>query len=367
MRLVRSLLIVPFLVACGGEEKSDSAAAFRAAIPDRSQLEAPVADSAAAGRAIGDVATYPGQALPLAVGINGVVGSLIGVLEYVTSLPPTQVDDTRAVWGPFDDDNGVGKVAVWIAEAEEGDDFDYHYAFLRGMSDDLSTMTPVIIGGASPDPDNADRGTGIVLFDFEAIYEFEQANDPNFAQKDYTRGRFSAVFGRGEDEQNPGHELAMVVAIFRNFVSEDDPTAEPADLDYLYGEYIAPDWRADFMNYRLPVDVDADSDSSGTREDVEVQLALVNGGFGRADVFASGGSLGGETVEGIECWDTSVRRTFLEMAYSGDGGVLYAEGTEAGCSAPFNQALADTDIPSLADIAPEDYAALEGIAQNGLN
>src|SRR5690606_5509963 len=105
---------------------------------------------------------------------------------------------------------------AYIRDAGEGADFRYHYALLRGVSNDVSTLAPVIWGGANPDATDPDRGSGITLWDFEANYAWEEANNPNFGNEPLDRGRFVTLYGAGPDENDPNSEVALVLASFRN-------------------------------------------------------------------------------------------------------------------------------------------------------
>ncbi len=376
MRKMLSLMMLGALLsACGSESTDDEVrlAAYKAALPSRAALEAPHATAEASTRAVGDLALFPASSVPVVLGINGTVGWVIDVLEAVTDLPPTvyNSDTKEYVWGPFPNDDGVGYVSVYIKENGPDDDFQYTYAFVRGINRDLANSTVVVAGGATPlDPEGDDPstnednefGSGVLFVDFDADLAFDEQHDPTTDPAERDKGKFVAVFGRGPDENDPSTTVAMVVAAFRNFVPGGD-IAEPASVDYLYGQVEHAEWKADFLNYRLPVDLTEDQ----VGEDTEVQIAFINDGFGRADVLASGGSLmAGETVQATECWGDQFDRTYLDISTNVNGGFSYTEGEMSGCVAPFDQPLADLDIPTLADIPPEDYAELVRVAENGI-
>ncbi len=342
-------------------------AEYRAALPSKAALraEAPQPTSA---KMLGDPAIYPHSSWPIVEGINGAVENMIDVLDTVVSLPPTfyNSETLEFVWGPYPNDDGVGYIAAYIKDTQTDEDFRYQYAFLRGASNDLATLTPIIWGGATPDPTNDDHGVGVTLWDFEANRAFEEANDPAYDENAGNRGRFAALYAAGNDEDEPANEVAYVVSVFRNFVPEDNPTADPTDLDYFYGHYVAPEHTLDFLDYEAAFDVSDPAD--GIAEDVGVRLAFLDEGTGRAEADAMNGSLAAnQSVEAVECWDTAIDQTYLsfELLESGDVLDSYVDGELTNCGL-FQATLDDLQIPSLQDIDPTLLAALDDAAENGV-
>ncbi|MEM6731650.1 MAG: hypothetical protein AAF658_08845 [Myxococcota bacterium] len=373
---IAGTLFLALIAGCSESNSEEDArlARFKSALPSTEALSAPTGTQDASTRAVGDVALFPASSVDIVQGINGTVAWVVTVLDFVTNFEPTFYNsETREyVWGPFENDDGVGFVSVYIKENDPGSEFQYTYGFVRGATRDLANTAVVIAGGGTPlDPENDDPNTvddnefgqGVLFVDFDADLAFDLENDPTTDVGERDRGKFVAVFGKNADEEDPDATLSSVVAAFRNFVPAGE-TAEPTDLDYLYGVYETDEWKADFLNYRLGIEID---ENTSAREDTEVQLAFVNDGIGRAEVLATGGSLGaGESITAIECWGEDFDRTYLDIQTNVDGGYTYIEGSEAGCFAPFNQPLGNLDIPSLADIAEEDFAEIANIAENGL-
>ncbi|RMH38621.1 MAG: hypothetical protein D6689_19010 [Deltaproteobacteria bacterium] len=357
--------------ACAAEDDGsiDEAklATFRAAIPSKARLSAP-APKASTAAALGDPALYPTTSWPLVEGINGAVGSMIDLLEAIVALPPTvyNSDTDEFVWGPWPSDDGVGYVAAYIRDTHGTEDFRYQYALLRGASNDLATLTPVVWGGATPDPDNDDHGVGVTLWDMEADRAFREANDPNFDPAAGDRGRFAALYGAGDDPDAPENEMAFVVAVFRDWVPADEPAAEPTDLDYFYGRYITAEHTIDFIDYE--VDIDVSDPADGIAEAVGVRMAFLDEGTGRAEADAANGSLAAnQTVEAVECWDTSLSETYLrfDLIESGSVAQSISDGDLANCGL-FQASLDDLDIPSLQDVDADLMAALDDVATNGV-
>lgn len=362
-----SLLSTALLVGCVAEESTDIdqqlLTEYRGAIPTLSQLEA--AEVQGTTTALGEPAVLPTTSYPIVEGINGGVAMLIGLVEAVVELPPTvfNSDTQEFVWGPFDNDDGVGFVAVYIRDTGSDEDFRYHYAFLRGIDNDLANMTPVIVGGSSPGEDE-DHGVGLALIDFEASYQFEQAHNPDADSLEMERGRVAYLFAAGPDDEDPNNEGAFVIAAFRDFVSADEPDATPIALDYMYGRYVDnnENHTLDFLNWKAPMDVDEDGSAA---EDLDIRMAFFDEGIGRAEAIVTGGDLdAGASASLTECWDTSISQTFIRMELSGDGRIVLEEGNPEDCGA-FNTSLASLGIPAIDDIDAELRTGLSTLASTG--
>ncbi|MEO1172357.1 MAG: hypothetical protein AAFX94_09930 [Myxococcota bacterium] len=270
-RIAVTMAMATMVMACGEEAVDDpqadgpEVAEFKAALPSRAALEAPAVTADASTRAVGDLAMFPASSLGLVEGVNGTVGWVVDLLEAVTELPPTiyNSDSDEYVWGPFENDDGPGFVSVYIRRNPASDDFEFTYAFLRGIGRDLANTTAVIVGGATPiDTENDDPSTsednefgeGSLFVDFDADRAFDEEFDPNFDPAASDRGKFVAIFGKGPDEDDPEQINSVVIAAFRDFSSANDPSA-PIDLDYLYGTVETDEFSAGFLNYRIPIDI----------------------------------------------------------------------------------------------------------------
>ncbi|MEL6545629.1 MAG: hypothetical protein AAFQ82_13440, partial [Myxococcota bacterium] len=148
-----TLVIAIGLGACSENTEDDARlASYKAALPSRAALAAPEGTAQASTRAVGDVALFPASSVPVVTGINGTVGWVIDTLEAVTDLPPTvfNSDSKEYLWGPFENDDGVGFISVYIRENEPDADFAYTYAFVRGIDRDIANASVIIAGGATP-------------------------------------------------------------------------------------------------------------------------------------------------------------------------------------------------------------------------
>ena len=337
---------------------------YRASIPSMDQLSVST-PTASQSSAVGDPAIYPASSYDIATGVNGSIADIIETMRFVVMQEPTLYNSATAefLWGPYESDDGMGTVAAYIVEAGPLEDFQYHYALLRGTDNDVDGMTPVIWGGATPNPNNDDHGAGITMWDFEADYQFR--TDNGLDTTDVPRGRFIAVYGK-EPGQN-GEEVTMAVAAFRNFMPGDDPVAEPVDLDYLYGRVEADGNTLDFLDWQANLDVD-DDPARPAAEDVGVRMAFLNEGVGRAESHAMNGDLDvGQTAIGVECWDASLNQSYLMFEASTDGNVDFtvSDGDPADCGL-FQDDLTTLGIPALEDVPAELTDALDRAAEFGI-
>jgi hypothetical protein len=301
------------------------------------------------------------------LGINGSVGGIVDTMKTIVAAEPTiyNAETKEFVWGPYPNDDGVGTVAAYIKDQGEGADFRYAYALLRGMDQDLAKMSPVIWGGATPDATTEDHGAGVTLWDFEANFAFETANNPDVAKTPLDRGRFVAVYAKGKNDKG---DFGIVLAAVRKFVPKDEPMNTPADLDYFYGQFKDATNQMDFVDWGGNVDISNDP-AKVLAENLTVHLAFFNDGTGRGEATASGGDLAmGQTAEIVECWDKTISQSYLSFATSTNGtsdGAPAMEGEVASCGY-FQKSLKDLGVPSLADVDAELKAALDDVATNGI-
>lgn len=339
-------------------------AVYREALPTRTQLEAS-RTTPSSQALLGAPALYPHSSAELVEGVNGAVENTVNLLELVTAAPPTiyNSDTKEFFWGPWAGDD-YGYVAAYIKDTGEDGDFRFEYAFLRGASNDMATLTPIVYGGATPDADNKDHGVGVTVWDMTADNAFAAEYDPNYDAAAHGSGRFAALFGAGPDEADASKDMAFVVAVFRDFVPEGEQDAEPVDLDYFYGRSVSAEATFDFVDYETQWDVDDDQ----IKENIGVRMAFLDEGTGRAEADAIGGSLeNNQRFDVVECWDTSLNETYLSEQLTQDGVSSQAGslGAPEDCGA-FNLSLDDLGVPRLEDIDAELIAALDEVASNGL-
>jgi len=371
-----ALVLCSALWGCGDESNGYDPVLleqYRSALPTRSTLAASTPQTVT--RDVGDPALYPRASWQLVKGVNAAVAGIVDTLEAVTSFPPTvfNSETQEFVWGPWDFENEPGMVAAFIRKEPEGADFRYVYVLLRGVGNDLATYKPVILGTASPDPEDEEHGLGITLWDFDASADFLATEFPDdYVADEVPHGRFIALYLSGHDPDAPENEVAWVVAYMRDFVDANAAGKLPVDLDYFYGHFEnhAEELAVDFVNFEGTFDVTEPADS--VAEDIGVWMAFINNGAGRAQATASGGSLGESgSIAAVECWDASIDRTYLSFTGQDDGGAIsYLEpvaGTEALCSMPFSNDLATLGMPSLDNVDPDLEAAMISLAEGGVD
>lgn len=381
----RSLVLLPLLItACGPLPGADFDAAllaeFRAAVPTEAQLTASAPEPSSSARDVGDPALFPHQAVPTALAINGAVTNLVHFMRDVTSHQPTAYDGNSQefLWGPWDWAYDYGTVAAYVVRLPEGEDFEFAYALLRGeQGDAVEDMSMVLWGMANPDPLNDEDGLGVTLWDYTANDAFSAAHDPAYVPGSKATGRFAAIYHAGPDADDPAARSVWGVAAFRDFVGADE-TYDPRDLDYLYGRHTDADGlRVDFVDFDTALDVDEDGSAA---EDLRLRMAFINGGWGRAEVEASGGDMASdENATAIECWDNALGRQFLDYTqWSAGASQTYLEpagGDQSLCVVPdgsggtfplFANTLDQLAVPSLDDIDPTLMDALDCAAEGGV-
>jgi hypothetical protein len=294
----------------------------------------------------------------------------VRALQRIVALPPSLYDSSKRefLWGPWDNEDGFGKVSLYIRQNEETEEFRYSYALVRSVDGDIDEMTPVIWGSATPDPDDDDKGVGIGLWDVEANKAFEREHDPAYVGDAASGGgRFVMLYGHQEEGQR---EAFFNVAVFRDFVPADAGADQaPIDLDYFYGRVVESGGSViDFFDSEVSADLcdtspedcfenDAVADAD---ESLDFLAVFVNRGVGRAEATVSGGDLE-SPVSLVECWDALFDRTFIHMD---SGGAVVLE--DGACAAPMDQSMASLGLPSLSAIDTELLSALDCVARHGV-
>ena len=347
--------------------------AYLRAIPEEARLVAdvPTAEPEPGALTSTGSAVLAREGVKFARAVNEPARLMVQALRSIVQLPPTFFDSEKKqfVWGPWENDDGVGDVFVYIQQNAAGEDFEYSYALARSMQGDLASATPVIWGAATPDAADDQKAVGVTLWDLEANHAFELTHD--MSAPDQGRGRFVMVYGH----QTEGSRQAFFnVAVFRDFVPGDNPTADSVDIDYFYGRFLDGSGNSiDFVETTVSADIcDAASGTEPPRqacfdddavadqdESFHFVSLFINRGFGRAEATVSGGDVSGE-VSMTECWDPSLDQTFLRVASS-------ASNTEAGsCQAPTDQPMSALGLPSFATLDPALVEKLSCAAEHGV-
>jgi hypothetical protein len=385
MRLRAGISVLGLLSACGGDDEgppgasyeADTLAAYLRAIPEQDRLltGVPTLDEPKALTSPGD-AVLGAYGVEFARSVNRPVRALVATLRAIVSLPPTRFDAAgqRFLWGPWEHEDGVGHVALVIAENPAGADFQYTYLLLRSGDSTLEGATPVISGGSTPDADDPERGVGVALWDVDADRQFEI--DQGAADiADRGSGRFVTLFGHEASAQGDSY---FNLAVFRNFVPEqaaqENADGEPLDVDYFYGRFEG-DLRLDFVDSDVLANICAEDvascfgdtpTASPSAERFEYNAFFVNRGVGRAEARLSQGDLE-QSARFVECWNPGLRRTSFQVEGTGANVGIMMETLENGtCAAPADQSALDLGIPTLDDIDPALLGVMSCAAENGL-
>lgn len=359
----------------GDDYDSEELAEFRSAIPSPDRLAAVAPGEQPDPNALtrSGTAELAKLAVGSALAINAPAKAVVLTLEALTSIKPTLYDSEKQqfVWGPFDNDEGHGKVLAYIQKNPKDADFAYGYALVRLDGEDVSTGAPVIWGGATPlskADDEGDRsGTGVTLWDFEANRRFETDYDPDFdADAAADRGRFVMLFGRNDED---GARFKFNVAVFRDFVSKDGDRPDAIDADYFYGHFKGENGNlVDFVDWSMQADLcdegtdtcfDKKSDASNAAEQLDFRAAFLNRSIGRAEATVSAGDLT-QTVNVTECWDEDIDRAYIGLVV--DGATIAEEGA---CEEPFEQTIEALGVPTLDDIDPALLERMSCVAASG--
>jgi len=273
--------LLVLVVGCGGLEPAswmEQDEAFVVAVPDeaRTQMGKPRALQA---RDDGDTALTLQVLDPVVDALNAMTLDLLGVLDEIVSVPPTErTEDTRR-WGP----NYVAEYGITyqLDVRLEGDT--YLYEMLLDLGDTGEATNSVMAGSYTPDGDAAGAGgfdlLGVVL---EAMLPV------------------SGVSGTlAVDHQVDGAALGIGMDL-RGLEADDIDDLLVPDV-YTYGE------AADGGQMCFLAGVDW-MDGAAT-EQLLVLSRWGADGAGRADGTLSGGDLA-DPIEMIECWDDTGRATY---------------------------------------------------------
>ena len=378
----RSILAVMFaaaaLTGCAPDKGDDGysdeeLARYKSALPVRAALQLRTPPSSMAATLGAEPALYPGFAVPLAMQINGLVGGTLDIIEYVAAQEPTLYDseDLEFWWGPIPDAESAiegDHFSLFIHDRIDDADFNpgngdlrYEFAIIRGIGNDVSTLTPILYGQATPVEDT-DYGLGAFVYDFDNNVEFEDAHNPGHGP--LTSGRMATIFAKGPDENNPAADVTFVIAAFREFLPEDAGVgATAANVDYFWGNFVEGAFTFDFLDVEFAADV---IDDTTAVEDMGMKLAFFNSGIGRAEIGVTGGDVGAapNEVSAIECWDAAVTQTYLSFSLdTGGGPVLQGEAGVPGDCVWTAEEFAN--VPDLA-AAPDMLALVDLIADSGI-
>jgi hypothetical protein len=312
--IVAATVTLP-ITGCIPMERDDRSEVQRA-LPRADDVAIKVPEGAAASAyAVGDLADYYQITRRVSRDLNAGAAWVLVLVHTVVQFPATTIDGNVYTWGPH---SNALDPAEWRLTVTENADGTYDWAFdgrskLEADAEFLTVISGHAVPGLEPH-----RGSGSFLIDFDAS---EQVNP---LEND---GRGTAEIAY-DLENRDGTQATLSIQI--DTVEEIDGGERPVTLQYAYGENA--DGSGD-LQFQLHGDLD---DDGSQVEDALIRSRWLTDGAGRADVMASGGDLGSETVTASECWDSTFRRTY----YSDSNEWLPTEGDPNDC------AFADQDLPS---------------------
>ncbi|MBX3182692.1 MAG: hypothetical protein KIT72_19145 [Polyangiaceae bacterium] len=228
--------------------------------------------------------------------VNTVTYGILGsIWLLVTHVPPTEVTENEAVWGPYDD---ALKPDVVRFRMKRVDDH-YEYVLEGRPKSDASAPFSTVMSGLGYGKSHPEHGNGRFLVDLDTA----RALDPMSVDGDDT-GTVVIEHWLATGERH-------VIADHRETASERTVRAESRALEDGTGT--------------LFIDAHQDLEDSATpaMEDITLNVRWASSGAGRADFSFVGGDVG-ERMSYVECWSTSFTRSYL-------GAEGYEDGDAASC------------------------------------
>lgn len=289
-RSALAALVALSLAGCGVYSNDDLE--FLYALPSRAALQTQVPEAAQSrgglgvrrdGLAVGAPSKAHAETKEGSDALNALLLTVLDVLERVRTARPSERSEHRRVWGPFTDDRDrTRELRVVIERQDLGDGtLEYEWRWeVRRRADE--TWLVGASGFFAPTSD-VRRGTGELTWNAKAIREagFADAKDDREVES------LQVVYSTGSDPLQVNCEL----------------TRTDGELSYGYERY--EDGRgairfvlvADFYQPFLGQD----------RETLTIHSRWIADGSGRADMRISGGDLGLERRDAVECWDDTFR------------------------------------------------------------
>lgn len=261
------------LMACGDVSNDifDDDADFLAALPaaERQTVGFSEDTTEAEARGVGERAELVDLSVSIGSGVNAFVFNVLGLVDHVRTLPPTERTQDSRRWGPYTD----------------GCDVDATLLIARNLG-----VYDWSVSGHPPEGDDA-----VVLYGTHFSGTSVSAGDGSFV---WDQGRYSGWCGTAETGLvTVDYDNRDGVDLLVNVTGWGDGTTEPTDWRYAYSR---TESAGDFQ-YRTREDL-AD-DGSDELADVAVRDRWVPGTGGRSDAVVTGGGFGGAEWRWSQCWD----------------------------------------------------------------
>jgi hypothetical protein len=237
--------------------------------------------------------------------VNGGGAAVLILVKFVVSHPPTKVDATSAVWGPWTDRNDPVSWKVTVTKVGE---HKYDYKFEgrdKTMGD--GPFTVVLSGNHTAAVDAAGMpiegfGSGNFTLDWDARNTLPAPprdplnNQPDVGTASYSYARLSATADVSVDAQ------------FRQ-VRDNDHPGQRVDADYKYRQTPGAGGSMEFVHA-------APQNMTSKGATWAVKSRWTKDGAGRSDVKARGGDIpAGTEATANECWDSNYASRYANVSW----------------------------------------------------
>jgi hypothetical protein len=309
---MRSILALSLLSACGS---FDTGSAYHEDLlpqEDRVRINLPMDGATAKDAETGEWARYYVVTRNVTEHVNGLIGGVLGIVGYVTTLEPqwSDTDSRQAVWGPYSD-SGLDPVetGLWVTEEDDGS---YTWAlFQLPKGGDIETDATIIVTGIVDAGSTPDDASGVFQVDFTAANALDPA---------------AALVGTFTVEYTYDAAGGNAVAGFEDYGAENGGRI---DALYAYSQDAAGAGTMDLAWYD-------DVNATGVDEVLAMRTRWESTGDGRSDAVVTGGDLGADAVYASECWGGD----FVTAYWSDTIGLYETVGDVGAC------AYAESELPT---------------------
>ncbi len=314
-RLITAWMLASLLTGCGAPLSNrllEEDVLFRASLPAPEDVATTAPEDEADGaRDLGERAQLVKTTKAVSSLYNGIVWSLLGVVDSVVQSTPSRREDDRRVWGPFAGRKAGTSSILVVQRAQEGV-FSYSIdgaAVPRWAADEDTEWVPIMTGTFTRG-DSLREGEGQFVLDAAAWGIIDSRFDGGAGQLAVAHTR------RGE-----AVALDVVVA---GWLTE---RHGELDASYRFRRSAAGDG---FFEYDT---VDEVVGNGGEPESYIVRARWTPGRAGRGDFLLRGL---GDGAPGAECWDEDLGRTWWSFDPPGTE-FDQLEGVETDCVIAFEQ------------------------------
>ena len=226
--------------------------------------------------------------------VNGLIGSVLTMVDSLTEAPPSfsDVEANTAVWGPFSGPLEPSEYALFV---HLDDDTGVYTWSINGRAAGTEDQwTGFVVGQVEPGA-TADVSRGWFALDFDQVALLDPTSD--------ARGVFVSAYDIAVDD------VSASVG-FEEFIGDDNE--EPVNALYHYEQIDGGDG---LMDLAFEHDVNPE-DGTGTDELSIIRSRWTASGSGRADAYTTGGDLGDVVANATECWSSTFEAVYYQDSFS---------------------------------------------------